>query len=323
MGAIGTVRNFLSGVAAHEGPRAKRRRLKRRLSRSRVPDGGLSGKGQFAKLQQEGDTRYVHKAALETLGRLQEPVLEETERALQKAIRLYPQNAEAHYILGVLLKERGRLEEAGIENILPTESFKYFLGNIHWLDALTPPLKKHLQEVATKVKAMLSTESARPPKASQPSLQAKAPTIQQPPRRNLLSVIGGIVAVLIATSVLLFFWRSSVSPVSEPCSKRPGYPLGHWEVGTQGASAATYSTFITFTTSTSGTWFPSSGKGSFEASVAPAPGKAVVITLRVEGGTYESENQLVVSADGCSMTGTFVDSEGHRGEAIYRWQGVR
>jgi tetratricopeptide (TPR) repeat protein len=50
---------------------------------------------------------------LETLGRLQEPVLEETERALQKAIRLYPQNAEAHYILGVLLKERERLEEAG------------------------------------------------------------------------------------------------------------------------------------------------------------------------------------------------------------------
>jgi len=112
VGAIGTVRNFLSGVAAHEGPRAKRRRLKRRLSRSRVPDGGLSGKGQFAKLQQEGDTRYVHKAALETLGRLQEPVLEETERALQKAIRLYPQNAEAHYILGVSLKERGRFEEA-------------------------------------------------------------------------------------------------------------------------------------------------------------------------------------------------------------------
>ena len=210
-----------------------------------------------------------------------------------------------------------------IENILPTESFKYFLGNIHWLDALTPPLEKHLQEVATKVKAMLSTESAGPPEASQPSLQAKAPTIQQPPRRNLLPVIGGIVVVLIATSVLLFFWRSSVSPVSEPCSKRPGYPLGHWEVGTRNASAATYATFVTFTTSNSGTWLPSSGKGSFEASVAPAPGKAVVMTLRVEGVTYESENQLVVSADGCSMTGTAVDSQGHRAEVIYRWQGDR
>jgi tetratricopeptide (TPR) repeat protein len=39
-------------------------------------------------------------------------VLEETERALQKAIRLNLQNAEAQYNLGVSLKERGRFEEA-------------------------------------------------------------------------------------------------------------------------------------------------------------------------------------------------------------------
>jgi hypothetical protein len=67
VGAISTVRNFLSGVA-HGGPRAKRRRLKRQLSRSRVPDGGLSGKGQFAKLEQEGDTRYVHKGGVGNVG---------------------------------------------------------------------------------------------------------------------------------------------------------------------------------------------------------------------------------------------------------------
>ena len=42
VGAISTVRNFLSGVAAHGGPRAKRRRLKRHLSRSRVPSLSLA-----------------------------------------------------------------------------------------------------------------------------------------------------------------------------------------------------------------------------------------------------------------------------------------
>jgi tetratricopeptide repeat protein len=113
VGAISIVRNFFSGVAAHGGPRAKRRRLKRQLSRSRVPDSGLSGKGQPAKLEQAGDTRHLRDAALEALARFREPVLEETERALQKAIRLHPQSAEAHYILGVLLKERGRLAESG------------------------------------------------------------------------------------------------------------------------------------------------------------------------------------------------------------------
>ena len=43
--------------------------------------------------------------------------------------------------------------------------------------------------------------------------------------------------------------------------------------------------------------------------------------LKAEPGTYQSENQLVVSADGCSMTGTFLDTDGRSGEATYRWQG--
>ena len=67
----------------------------------------------MAKLKQKSPFRSVPKADFENLGPPQEPVLEETERALRKAVRLYPQNAEAHYILGVLLKECGRLEEAG------------------------------------------------------------------------------------------------------------------------------------------------------------------------------------------------------------------
>ena len=108
-----------------------------------------------------------------------------------------------------------------IENILPTESFKYFLGNIHWLDALTPPLEKHLQEVAAKVKAILSTESVSPPEASQPSLPAKAPTVQQPARRNVLPVIGGIIALLIATSGLLFFWRWRTTAPPAPVQSAP------------------------------------------------------------------------------------------------------
>jgi len=62
-----------------------------------------------------------------------------------------------------------------IENILPTESFKYFLGNIHWLDALTPPLEKHLQEVAAKVKAILSTESVSPPESIPALLASESP----------------------------------------------------------------------------------------------------------------------------------------------------
>jgi tetratricopeptide (TPR) repeat protein len=112
-GAISIIRNFLSGLAARGSSRAKRRRLKNRLRPTLGREGGAREKGLLAKLKQKNLFRSVPKTAVGTLGPPKESVLEETERALRKAVRLYPQNAEAHYLLGVLLKECGRLEDAG------------------------------------------------------------------------------------------------------------------------------------------------------------------------------------------------------------------
>jgi hypothetical protein len=47
----------------------------------------------------------------------------EIERAVSKGIPLVP---------------------VRIEEVPPTKSLEYFLGAIHWLDALSPPLEKHL-----------------------------------------------------------------------------------------------------------------------------------------------------------------------------------
>jgi hypothetical protein len=49
-----------------------------------------------------------------------------------------------------------------IEEVVPTRSMEYFLGAIHWLDALTPPLEKHLQQLAEAVKALLQIEISGP-----------------------------------------------------------------------------------------------------------------------------------------------------------------
>jgi len=43
-----------------------------------------------------------------------------------------------------------------IENVVPTKSLAYFIGPIHWLDALTPPLETHLQNLAEAVRLLLS-----------------------------------------------------------------------------------------------------------------------------------------------------------------------
>jgi hypothetical protein len=106
------------------------------------------------------------------------------------------------------------------------------------------------------------------------------------------------------------------------CATQPGYPLGRWAIGVKNATEANYSNFVTFTTPTSGTWLPSTGTGSFTASSVPAPGKEIIVTYREDKSTnYSSRNRLVVSHDGCRMSGTFLDSQGHRGEAQYKWTG--
>jgi TIR domain len=47
-----------------------------------------------------------------------------------------------------------------IERIAPTKSMEYFLGDIHWLDAMTPPIENHLQQLAVTIKALLNANAA-------------------------------------------------------------------------------------------------------------------------------------------------------------------
>lgn len=42
-----------------------------------------------------------------------------------------------------------------IEDVVPTESLAYFMGTVHWLDAMTPPLENHLVKLADSLKGLL------------------------------------------------------------------------------------------------------------------------------------------------------------------------
>jgi hypothetical protein len=39
-----------------------------------------------------------------------------------------------------------------IENVAPEKSLAYYMGPVHWLDALTPPLEQHLQKLVVSLK---------------------------------------------------------------------------------------------------------------------------------------------------------------------------
>ena len=43
-----------------------------------------------------------------------------------------------------------------IESVAPGKSLDYFIGSVHWLDAMTPPLDAHLQKLTNNVQLLLS-----------------------------------------------------------------------------------------------------------------------------------------------------------------------
>ena len=83
-----------------------------------------------------------------------------------------------------------------IEDIAPARSLEYFIGNVHWLDAMTPPLEAHLRRLVESVKALLQIAPVAPmltPSAKQ------APTVQRLTKRvSYVPIIAAVVAAAAA-----------------------------------------------------------------------------------------------------------------------------
>lgn len=47
-----------------------------------------------------------------------------------------------------------------VEDVVPSPSLEYFISDAHWLDAMTPPLEKHIDHLAETVELLLAQESA-------------------------------------------------------------------------------------------------------------------------------------------------------------------
>ncbi len=91
-------------------------------------------------------------------------VIKEIERAVNKSIPIFPLR---------------------IEDVSPSPSMEYFISGTHWLDALTPPLKQHLELLARSVRALLDAPggapetqtAARPPAIAPVTLELGPPRV--------------------------------------------------------------------------------------------------------------------------------------------------
>ncbi len=48
-----------------------------------------------------------------------------------------------------------------IEDVAPGKSLDYFIGSVHWLDAMTPPMEKHLDDLAATVHKLIPEKAKR------------------------------------------------------------------------------------------------------------------------------------------------------------------
>jgi len=112
-------------------------------------------------------------------------VMREVERAVNKGIPIIPFR---------------------IENVTPSKAMEYFLSAPHWLDALTPPLEKHLQRLADTVQALL-TEIEKPRRGGvEPESPVAKPSAKAIGRKKIRSRYIAIIFLAIALmAVGLFF----------------------------------------------------------------------------------------------------------------------
>jgi len=107
-----------------------------------------------------------------------------------------------------------------IEDVLPGKSLDYFIGSVHWLDALTRPLEQHLDRLVQNVQTLLSRdapviEAGKSSAISAPAA-AIAPSQVRPPW--LYAALGILAVLVIVFAVLLFARKPSKTAQIAPAA---------------------------------------------------------------------------------------------------------
>jgi TIR domain len=170
-----------------------------------------------------------------------------------------------------------------IEDIAPTRSLEYFIGTVHWLDALTPPIEAHLRRLVDSLRALLQIHAPPPPPPPSPPPPAiAAPEIVHPTKNTNSAwrlpagiAVGCVAAILVAGAVWSFLIPrpQPAAPASIP-SQPPAGPAR------ASVDPAVVGTFILDTAADDYDWH-------FTYVIA-ADGTYRLITTQTEDGTYRA-----------------------------------
>jgi hypothetical protein len=131
-----------------------------------------------------------------------------------------------------------------IEDVPPGKSLDYFIGSVHWLDAMTPPLEKHLDELVETVQKLLSplvgapasqstppTPLPKAPPAYPPAVQlstSAAAGAAVPSKKHWIGIAAAVVVAAVILGVILLRPKPpgtntvTPSPNPSPVTPNPG-----------------------------------------------------------------------------------------------------
>jgi ABC-type amino acid transport substrate-binding protein len=119
-------------------------------------------------------------------------VLREIERAVNKGVAIIPFR---------------------VEDVVPSKDLEYFISSCHWLDAMNPPLEKHISELADAILALQRRTAATP---------AISEKEKEKPRKKSLALWATLgLAALVAAAGATWFLRHKEVPGQMVTIERP------------------------------------------------------------------------------------------------------
>jgi len=108
-----------------------------------------------------------------------------------------------------------------IEDVPLSKSLAWLVRSIHWLDALTPPLEGHLQELARVVTAILQSDT---PNATAAGQVGMPPVYESPARRRIKPIALVMLGALVVAALAFLVFKpskhvTSPTPDSSPSAK--------------------------------------------------------------------------------------------------------
>jgi hypothetical protein len=107
-----------------------------------------------------------------------------------------------------------------IDDVTADQYLEYFISSPHWMDAFTPPLDQHIQQLSANLKRLLA-KTATAPTPEEPLLAPSQPQqLQRRPARGMgwmgLVLIGLVCVVVIVAGAVIFRGGPSPSPGAPP-----------------------------------------------------------------------------------------------------------